>query len=185
LDETEGNVAYDSAAENDGIVLGSPVWHPEGGQVGGALELDGIDDVVILKPVLDPADGPFSVFAWIKGGAPGQVIISQQNGVNWIQAHADGTIMTELTKPGGRTPGSPLYSETVITDDSWHQVGFVCDGAQRILYVDDIPVALDDLSGLGGATGGLVIGAGTGSQAGTFWSGLIDDVRIYDRVVEP
>jgi len=51
--------------------------------------------------------------------------------------------------------------------------------------VDDIPVALDSQTSLGGSTGGLVIGVGTENQTGTFWSGMIDNVRIYDRVVVP
>jgi hypothetical protein len=29
------------------------------------------------------------------------------------------------------------------------------------------------------------IGAGNNLEAGSLWSGMIDDVRIYDRVVEP
>jgi hypothetical protein len=183
LDETEGMFAAETVSGNDGIVFGNPLWQPEEGQVNGALEFDGIDDMVIAKPVLNPEDGPFSVFAWVKGGAPGQVIVSQQGGVNWLQIDVNGTIMTEF-KSTGRT-ATPLYSETVITDDTWHRLGFVWDGSQRILYVDDIPVALDHQSGLDGSTGGLVIGAGSGNQTDTFWSGLIDDVRVYDRVVEP
>ncbi len=185
LDEIEGMRAEDSIGDNHGIVLGNPVWQPDSGQVQGALECDGVDDMIILKPVLDPGDGPFSIFAWIKGGAPGQVILSQQSGVNWLQVDAEGKLMTELTKSGGRVAGTPLYSETLITDGHWHRVGFVWDGFQRILYVDDIPVALDDHTNLDGATGGLLIGVGTGNQTDTFWSGMIDDVRIYDRVVEP
>ncbi len=35
---------------------------------------------------MHPADGKFSVFVWIKGGAPGQVILSQESGVNWLAA---------------------------------------------------------------------------------------------------
>jgi hypothetical protein len=35
-----------------------------GDAIAGALELDGMDDVVITGPVLNPADGPFSVLAW-------------------------------------------------------------------------------------------------------------------------
>ena len=183
LDETEGMFAADSVGGNSGFVLGNAVWQPEGGQLQGALAFDGIDDLVGVKLVLNPSEGPFSVFAWVKGGAPGQVIFSQQTGVNWLQVHADGTIMTELRSSGHQS--SPLYSETVITDGNWHRVGFVWDGSQRVLYVDDIPVALDDQSSLAGAKGGLVIGTGTGNQAGTFWSGMIDDVQIYDRAVEP
>jgi len=185
LDETEGVFAYDSAGENDGIVLGNPVWQPEGGQVNGALEFDGIDDVIIADPVLNPADGPFSVFAWIKGGAPDQMIISQQGGVNWLQADVNGALMTELTKSGGRRPGVPLYSETVISDNNWHQVGLVWDGTNRILYVDDVEVARDTLAGLDGADGGLRIGAGEDLAEGSFWSGMIDDVRVFDQAVAP
>jgi len=185
LDETEGMFAYDSAAENDGIVLGNPVWQPEGGQVGGALEFDGIDDVIIADPVLNPEDGPFSVFAWIKGGAPDQTIVSQQGGVNWVQTDVDGALMTELTKSGGRTVGISLSSEPAITDDNWHRVGFVWDGTSRILYVDDVEVARDTLAGLNSADGGLRVGAGSKLEAASFWSGLIDDVRVYDRAIVP
>ena len=32
---------------------------------------------------------------------------------------------------------------------------------------------------------GLHIGAGKSLEAGSFWSGLIDDVRIYNRAVTP
>ena len=93
--------------------------------------------------------------------------------------------MTDLIGSGGRAAGTPLYSETVITDGNWHQVGFVWDGSHRTLFVDDIPVAIDNQTNLGGSAGGLFIGTGKGSELGTFWSGMIDDVRIYDRVVTP
>ena len=185
LDETEGIRALDSAGENDGIVLDSPLWQPEGGRINGALEFDGMDDVILAEYVLNPEEGPFSVFAWIKGGAPGQVVLAQQTGVNWLQVDTDGTLMTELRTAGGRRAGAPLYSETVITDGNWHRIGFVWDGAQRMLYVDDVPVALDSQNDLAGASGGLVLGAGADNQPGSFWCGMIDDVRIYDRVVVP
>jgi hypothetical protein len=185
LDETKGTVAYDSAVKNDGIVLGNPVWQSEDGQVGGALAFDGVDDVIIVDPVLNPEDGPFSVFAWIKGGAPGQTIVSQEGGVNWLQLDVAGTVMTELTKSDGRTAGIPLYSETVITDGNWHRIGFVWDGSQRSLYVDDMPVAEETLPNLAGASKGLRIGTSSKLEAGSFWSGMIDDVRIYNRAVEP
>lgn len=185
LDETEGHVAYDNVAENDGIVLGNPAWQPEGGQVGGALKFNGIDDMLIVRPVLNPEDGPLSVFAWIKGGAPGQVIAAQQGSANWLQADVNGALMTELAKSDGPTKGASLSSEIVITDGNWHRVGLVWDGTNRILYADDIEVAADHQTGLDSARGGLAIGVGKSYQTGTFWSGLIDDVRIYDRAIVP
>jgi len=185
LDEAEGMFAAETVNGNDGIVLGNPVWQPEDGRVQGALRFDGIDDMLVTKFVLDLGESPFSIFAWIHGGAPGQAVISQQTGVNWLQVDADGTLMTQLTKSGARRAGVPLYSEAVITDGNWHRVGFVWDGSQRTLYVDGSPVATDSQSGLEGSTGGLVIGAGQGDQTGAFWSGMIDEVRIYNRAVKP
>jgi len=61
----------------------------------------------------------------------------------------------------------------------------VWDGSQRILYVDDVEVARDTQGGLEGSVGGLYIGTGKNLAAASFWSGLIDDVRIYNRVVTP
>jgi hypothetical protein len=183
LDEAHGVITYDSAADCDGTLIGGPVWQPDVGIVDGALQFDGIDDHVITDYVLDPVDGPFSVFAWIQGGAPGQVVISQQSMSNWLKTDADGNLMTEL-KCTGRSAGY-LFSETVITNGQWHRIGLVWDGSHRTLYVDDVVVAKDTQHGMEGSEMGLYIGAGQALDSGTFFSGLIDDVRIYNRAVHP
>ena len=188
LDETEGSVAYDSAGSNDGVFNGNPVWQPTGGKINGALQFDGIDDYVRTDHyILDPARQAFSVFAWIKGGAPGQVIISQigyPSGVNWLNADpSEGSLTTELM--GAGRAGRPLISKAIITDGQWHRVGFVWGGSQRTLYVDDVQVATDTQDALKSSGGGLYIGAASTLASGIFWSGLIDDVRIYDRAVTP
>ncbi len=185
LDETEGTVAADSVAGNDGIVTGVPLWRADGGQVGGALELDGACSVV-TEFVLDPSDGPFSVFAWVQGGAPGQVLISQVDGADWLAIDAaQGTLTTALAPAAGRKAIPPLVSEAVITDGNWHRVAFVWDGITRALYGDDALVAEDTQSSLASCTGGLNIGCGKDMTPGSFFTGLIDDVRVYDRVVRP
>jgi len=184
LDEAEGDVAYDSAGVNDAVVVGDTTWMPSGGQVNGALQLDGIDGCAIAGPVLNPANGPFSAFAWINEGAPGQVIISQLNGANWLRVDsASGCLMTELCTWGRN--GVPLFSDMEILDGNWHRIGFVWDGLNRSLYVDDILAAMDTQQGLASSIGGLNIGCGFSSAVGTFWSGLIDEVRIYSRAVSP
>jgi hypothetical protein len=187
LDETEGIIAYDSAGVNGAVVVGGTEWQPSGGQINGALLLDGVDGYVVTGQVLNPADGSFSVFAWINGGAPGQAVLSQLNGANWLVADPDlGCVMTELTPPAvGRFTPQPLKSEYVITDGQWHRIGFVWDGLSRMLYVDDILVAEDTQNNLSSSLGGLNIGCGSNLTAGTFWSGLIDDIRIYNRAVRP
>jgi hypothetical protein len=186
LDETQGNVAEDSAGDNDGTLSGEPLWQPEGGKVSGALQLDGVDDYLTTPFILNPADGRFSVFAWVKGGVPGQVIVSQIGGADWLCADpSEGRLMTSLVPPAGRNVAQPLVSELVITDDNWHRIGFVWDGSHRRLYVDGVVVAADAQDALAGSVNGLYIGCGKAMEPGTFWFGLIDDVRIYNRAVHP
>jgi hypothetical protein len=129
-------------------------------------------------------DGPFSVLAWVKGGAPGQVVVSQQGGANWLMADAlDGSLMTDL-RAGGRSPVS-LGSQTVIADGNWHRIAFTWDGTNRRLYVDEVLVAEDSQKALEGSSGGMVLGCGKDMAPGRHWTGLIDDVRIYSRAVLP
>ena len=190
LDEVEGDIAYNSIGDNHGILSGNPTWQPDSGQKAGALEFDGIGDYVETDFVLSPADGAFSVFAWIQGGAPGQVIISQADGTGtgetWLGMDAlGGNLMTGLMPyQVGRTVIFPLESQSLITDGQWHHVGFVWDGSYRSLYVDGTEVAKDTnpitLAPLKSANGGLYIGTSKTLDTSTSFSGLIDDVRIYD-----
>jgi parallel beta-helix repeat protein len=178
LDEVDGAIAYDSAGTYDGTLVGDPVWQPEAGMVGGALEFDGIDDYFNTRKFSAAANRCLSVFAWIKSGMPGQAIISQKGWSDWLLADTtEGSLMTELKFFG--KPVVPLYSPVVITDGNWHHVGLVWDGSNRILYVDGVEV-VSDIYDKGMLNGELQIGAGKNLDPGTFWSGLIDDVRIYN-----
>jgi len=184
LDEIEGDIASDSANDNDGNVYGDPAWQPEGGMIDGALQLDGIDDYISTPLVLNPADGNFSVFIWIKGGATGQVVVAQKGGVNWLCIDPlEANLMTEL-KASGRG-AAILPSQAVITDGNWHRIGLVWDGSHRTLYVDGVAVAEDTQTNLEGSDSGLYLGCSKAMEPGTYWSGLIDDVRIYNRAVRP
>jgi len=193
LDETEGIVAHNSVGDKDGFLFGGPLWRPSEGKKGGALEFDGIDDHVISTSVLNPADGPFSVVVWIQGGAPGDVIISQidgiiaGNGATWLGAEAgSGKLMTALVPPlEGRFIPQPLKSQAVITDGQWHHIGFVWNGSYRSLYVDGVEVAKDAAAqaSLKYSNGGLHIGVSKTLDAASFFSGLIDDLRIYNTAL--
>jgi len=184
LDEAQGTIAYDNAGTCDGRLLGNPVWQPAGGMVDGALQFDGVDDFILISSKLNSIKGPFSVLAWVKGGAPGQVVISQINRVNWLCTDTlEGNLMTELKGTG--SDGTELLSQTIITDDNWHRIGLVWDGSHRKLYVDGLAVAEDTLANLEVSENRLYIGTGKDRKPGSFWSGLIDDVRIYNRAVIP
>jgi sialidase-1 len=184
FDEAEGITVCGSAERYPAHLVGNPVWRPAGGAVGGAIELDGADDYVAVSFQSTLPQGPLSVFAWVKGGKPGQVIFSQRATANWLAADAvTGALMTDLRSPG--RVGRPLSSQMVITDGKWHRVGLVWDGTNRTLYVDGGAVAEDVQDSLKTAYADLTIGTGKDLMPGSFWSGLIDDVRLYNRVVKP
>ncbi len=114
---------------------------------------------------------------------PGETV-SQMGGARWLCADpSEGNLITEL-KGTGRG-ATELLSQTIITDGNWHRIGLVWDGSHRTLYVDDVAVAEDTQTDLGASENGLYIGAGSAMEPGSFWSGLIDDVRIYNRAVIP
>jgi hypothetical protein len=85
----------------------------------------------------------------------------------------------------GRLIPQPLGSQAIITDGLWHHIGFVWDGSRRSLYVDWVVVAKDTAAQtpLKSSDGGLYIGAGKNLEVGTLFSGLIDDVRIYNKAL--
>jgi hypothetical protein len=184
LDETEGMLALDSAGENDAIVGGTAMWQPDAGKIGGAIQCDGVDDMIITKAVPSLQEGPFSIVLWTRGGAPGQAIVAQQGSGNWLYLNpADGSLMTALTGSGQNA--RPLYSDVVLTDDQWHRIGLVWDGTKRILCVDGQEAASDEQDGLLVSASDLSIGCDCNQAPGSFFSGLIDDVRIYNRAVKP
>ena len=57
----------------------------------------------------------------------------------------------------------------------------VCDGSQRTLCVDGVVVAEDTQSDLTAFACSLDIGVGKDYATCTFFSGLIDDIRIYEK----
>jgi len=189
FDETDGNAVGDSTGHFPGTAYGSPQWQPGEGVIRGALELDGLDDYVRTEPILNPTDGPFTVFIWVKGGQPGQVILSQSGQAGqadvWLATNASGALVTNLADAGRLS--APLVSETVVTDGLWHQIRFVWDGSHRAFYVDGVLAAIDTrkLGTLKAISGGFNIGAGKNLEAGSFWSGLLDDIRLYNRAVQP
>ncbi len=191
LDEAAGSLAHDTAGGFDGTVYGTPLWQPIDGRIAGAIEFDGVDDCIRTSNVLNPSTGPFTVFVWAQGGRPGQVILSQSNqpgpGEDWLGTDpSTGALLTNLidNSRGARL----LASETVITDGVWHLVRLVWDGSYRHLYVDGREVAADGERKLGvlkHSAAGFNIGAGKNLELGSFWSGLIDDIRIYNRAIRP
>ena len=187
FDEAVGAIAHDSAGTYDANVVGDPIWQPDGGMVGGALLFDGVDDYVSIPSIEWPyKESSFSVFAWIKGGQRNEIITRW--GLTLMQAdHIEGNLMSAFLFD--LTGGGFLFSEANIIDGQWHLVGFVWNAGDwtRALYVDGVQVAKDTPTIWSmQLIRKLEIGADSYFPSGSeyYWSGLIDDVRIYNRAIE-
>jgi hypothetical protein len=153
--------------------------------ISGALLFDGIDDYVETPPIeIFSEDSSFSLFAWVKGGGLNQVIIAPNMWPILLQAdHLEGNLMTAFLF----YDNDFLISEAPIIDGQWHEVGLVwdADSLTRTLFVDGTEVAGDTVSKAPNSGSGLQkIRFGMWDYGSTgAWSGLIDDVRIYNRAV--
>jgi len=188
--------ATDSSGNNNhGTLGGDPKWTT--GKIGGALDFDGDDYVDLGNPSqLDFGTGSWSVSAWIKmpattdnrnifsNGGDNTGGIRYMLNVSESEDHkACLTVDDDATKVQST-------SSVTVDDDQWHHIIGIRDGSSLLLYVDG---ALDgtntlsagyDLSGTSQANAYI----GTGwrydtSALNKFFIGVIDDVRIYGRVL--
>ncbi|MCF7975344.1 MAG: DUF4380 domain-containing protein [Phycisphaerae bacterium] len=184
LDESEGDQVPDLTDQHHGTLLDGTAWAMDLGHRNDALAFDGVSGAVILPAGFDPAKGPFSLFVWIKGGAPGQVIVSQENAVDWLLADPwNGFLKTNLQGTG--RGDAPMTSQVVVTDDLWHRVGLVWNLTHLILIVDDVEVARSKQGIFPSISNHLYLGTNHSQEAGTFWYGLMDEVRLHNRAVQP
>jgi hypothetical protein len=93
-------------------------------------------------------------------------------------------MLTTDLKSSGKD-GKSLTSDAYVLDDQWHRVVLTWDGTNRALYMDDVEVARDAQTDLEASSGNLLIGASKTLTPASFWTGLIDEVRIYNRAVQP
>jgi beta-lactamase regulating signal transducer with metallopeptidase domain len=196
LDEGSGTIAADSS-DNwlDGTVMGDPLW--VAGIIGGALELDGVDDYVDCgnPSILDFGTGDFTISAWIKTtDAGGETVFAkggdQIGGIRYrlfVETTAVKILVDDdINKhdPQGDIP---------VLDGQWHHLVGMRVGDTLRLYIDGVEdqgvtthgestlPATYDLSGT--SQHNAYIGAVTDHRDGSlykFFAGTIDDVRIYD-----
>ncbi len=186
MDDASGTTAVDAVGGHDGTLTNGPAW--DGGQVGGALNLDGSDDHVVV-----PHDDALSLLdtmsftAWINAAAFGssyQTIVAKDGGGSgsnfWF-----GTWQDELVF-GFWTGGffREVYTNGLgLQADTWYHVAATFDNASNEvkLYVDGALVKTGPLTFAPTAvTAPLTLGR---SPDGEYWDGLLDDVRIYDEVL--
>ena len=204
LDERNGDTAGDKSRNNhDAKLIGSAAWAPNDGKIGGAVQLDGTGSSVEDDDGGEYINGldAFTVSVWVKStsiptdlgifhgidpAGSDNVFTLRYDSAGWKVAAA-----TSLIKAGISTTGGDMSYESasdVQTTEWQHLVLTWSSGNQFALYIDGVldkpefnEVAKD---GEITAASKFVIGRGAKDNNGTSWDGLIDDVRLYNRVLE-
>jgi hypothetical protein len=181
FDESRGTLAHDSIGLNHATVHGAS-W--TSGVEGGALSFDGIDDVVTTPVRIDQTAGSkgATLSAWVRPefvpSGRHQVICTDDGGYDWsILCEGDGNwhVFT-----GGHSADTGLR----VDIGQWQfLVAAFSPRAGVRFYKNGVEARIPDLD-FDTSTNDLAIGDNPGLWA-EFFTGKIDDVRVYDRVVEP
>ncbi|MHC4459885.1 MAG: LamG domain-containing protein [Planctomycetota bacterium] len=189
-----------SSNNNTGTVYGCPTWQPLSGQTGGALELDGVDDKVEVLNAGSCLNGlsAITMSLWLKADVVGEdhgilfgcepTGLDQELGIRYDMAGAFGH-GTKGIKASIRTTSdyTQIESTSNVQTTGWQHLAVVWEsGSSLKLYIDgQLDPLLFDKGIVSGTVTGvekLVLGRGAKGQ---YWDGMIDDVRIYDRALDP
>ncbi len=188
FDETSGKIAADSSAhKRKGVLKGGLSFdrNSVAGRIGKTLKLDGEDGYVeITKYKGVVGTKPRTVTAWVK------TTTSKGDVLSW-GADDFGKMFTFRFHRGrlGILPnGGYYYMNDPVHDDQWHHVAVVIKEAElpnlhddAVLYKDGVIAEIHDIGLLD--LWPIDTGSDLDVTIGRGFKGLIDDVRIYDRVL--
>lgn len=188
FDEISGIIASDSSGNgNNGTLTNGPVW--TSGKFGGALQLDGIDDYVNIpvSPSITSLSN-ITLSVWLK---PNQKEINGIFGcINGENSSSDSFIFVDNVG-SERISSSIRINNTVNTrtinttvgSGSWNHLVYSYDGNSEKIYWNGIEVGSFLKTGLlhNNTECGLYLGRT--STVGNYFTGLLDEVRIYNRAI--
>ena len=197
LDASSGTSATDSSGNgNTGTTSGGPTW--VAGKIGNGLNFDGVDDSVNCGSgaTLDNL-AAITVTAWIKAdtmgeGGKGRIVV-KASGINptagW-HLHVSGTNQLEFRVDYTTTELSRVAAVDAIATGVWKHVVATWTGSATAtnlkLYVDGAEVGYaSTTNGVGTRVDDAASNFYIGNESGgtrTF-DGLLDDVRVYNRVL--
>ena len=183
LDETTGPTAVDSEGGHDGTWTNGPT--PTSGVLDGGLEFDGGNDYVNVPHDNNLSLTTFSISAWIRPSALSgwQVMVNKGASGNEVNYYL-GTNGDEVSLGYYNTGWVEFSTASAdLVTDQWYHVVATYDDIIREgrIYLNGSLVHTSTASKSPLVNGDdLTLGR---SEFGEYWSGLLDDVRIYDRVL--
>jgi prepilin-type N-terminal cleavage/methylation domain-containing protein len=185
----DGN-ANDSWGSNNGTLNGSPASF-NNCIYGSCYSFDGADDYIYggNSSLFNFGSSSFTVSAWFKtsstsaSGGSYRTIISfgpWDNNLGWKVSirNTDGKIQSWWNDVA-QTTGA-----TVVNNDNWHNMAYTRSGNTFSLYLDGAQDGTSTFANPLGYTGVYVgVGGHVSVTDGGYWSGPIDEIRIYNATI--
>jgi len=185
LDEGSGNTALDGSGHNHhGTIGGTPDFVP--GYNGDALDFDGSTDYIDVDGQL--VSGTFSLTMWIRPRdipySSGYYAVMHNDAWNAGSLHVHLRNTTSIINADINS-GPGVESTTVLQADQWYHCALTvttAGGNASKLYINGV---LENTGSGGTGTpylGPMIFGAWDGGTT-RHYHGLMDDIRIYDKVL--
>lgn len=185
------NDITDSAENNDGTAIKADPNIPfaySAGMVGQAIGLNGVEEAVEIPRSIQDS---FTIQLWVKTAAVGG-LTDWWNGKGLVDGEMPGGVNDFGTVLlGGKfgfgvgNPNITIASTTTINDSEWHFCVATRDHltGQMRLYVDGLQEATGT-SGVGRKDAPTALRIGSLETANNFLAGQIDEVKLYNYVVD-
>jgi len=187
FDENTGSELFDSSGNNlKGTIYNSPPWVD--GKYGKALDFNGSTTYVEIAahPSLFPSNA-ITIMFWVYIDSAdintsayfGFVCRDiRTDGLQAIKNYTDGKVMFETAGAGG------LTSTEALTPDVWNHVVCVLEsGISAKIYINGVEKGSNSGWALPTVSMDYWIGRAAAGTSNPYLDGLIDEVRIYGRVV--
>ena len=189
FNETKGDTASDSSENgHDGMLIGDPQWVD--GYYGGGLEFDQVEDEVNIPYHADLNPEVFTICAWANvepGSTNHRAVVSSradfpQRGFIF---YAEPNQNWEFWTGGGPNHWQPIRGPAVNLGEWDHLAGTYADG-KMMFYVNGKLEGERDTVIHVNPQEEFLIGAGANETANHnyFFKGIIDEVRLYNRVLD-
>ena len=181
FDEVSGTSATDaSGSGNTGFLVGAT--HTTSGKYGGALVFSGSGQLVSVadSASLDLTSG-MTLEAWVfptQGGASWRDVIYKASDVYFLESSSTSGALPAA----GGTFGAPLFGTSALPLNTWSHLAASYDGAALRLYVNGTQVASRAQTGAI-QTSNSPLSIGGDATFGQYFTGRIDDVRVYNRAL--
>jgi YD repeat-containing protein len=188
FDEGSGTTLVDRTGRGYTGTVAGATWSASG-RYGGALSFDGVNDLVTIADAADlDLTTAMTIEAWVRpvaGTSDWRTVLMKERPDGLCYAlYADNA----ASRPSGylRVGSSDAQATgtAALAANTWAHLAMTYDGTIGRLYVNGTQVATVSPGGaMTTSAGALVLGGN--SVWGEYFAGLIDDVRIYDRVLTP